>query len=158
MITLRNMAAGEYSDYRRFFIGEYARDLSANHGYGIEQGRINAIASIDGYLPQGVETSDNQLFCIEAGDAVDQPGERPVAGYLWIGCKGETAYISDFCILPAWRRRGLGRSALAQLDRLLRGRGITELGLRVAADNPGARALYDACGFRVTGVNMVKPL
>ncbi|HEY0210508.1 GNAT family N-acetyltransferase [Acerihabitans sp.] len=158
MIKLRNMTAGEFIDYRRLFIGEYARDLSANHGYGIEQGRINAIASIDGYLPRGMATPDNQLLCIEAGDAVDSPDEPPVAGYLWIGCKNKTAYILDFFILPAWRRRGLGRDALAQLDRQLRAQGVTELGLRVAADNPGARALYDECGFRVTGVNMVKPL
>ncbi|WP_413731344.1 GNAT family N-acetyltransferase [Sodalis sp. RH20] len=103
-------------------------------------------------------TPDNQLYCIEAGDAADRPGAPTVAGYLWITCKDEAAYISDFCILPAWRRRGLGRSALAQLDQRLRAQGVTELGLRVAADNPGARALYDACGFHVTGVNMVKPL
>ncbi|NDL61546.1 GNAT family N-acetyltransferase [Acerihabitans arboris] len=158
MIILRNMAAVEYPDYRLLLIGEYARDLSATHRYDIHRGRENARASIDGSLPLGVDTADHQLYCIEPADADADLGQRPVAGYLWVGRKGDTAFIYDFYILPAWRRRGLGRSALAQLDRLLRGQGVTELGLRVAAGNPGAQVLYDACGFRVTGVNMAKPL
>ncbi|WP_413735625.1 GNAT family N-acetyltransferase [Sodalis sp. RH21] len=153
MLNLREMTAGEYDGYRRFFIEEYARDLSGNHGYGIEKGRVNATRSINGYLPQGVDTPGHQLYCIElAGDG----RAAAVIGYLWVGWQGNTAFISDFCILDAWRRRGYGKAALALLDSRLSARGITELGLRVAADNPGARALYDRSGFRVTGVNMAK--
>lgn len=155
MISLRSMTADEFTAYRRVFIEEYARDLSANHGYDIERGTRNAVASIDGYLPHGMATPNSQLYCIEA-DERESNRARPVAGYVWIGCKDEAAFIYDFYILPAWRRQGLGFGALARLDALLADQGVTELGLRVAADNPAAQALYDKFGFKVTGVNMAK--
>jgi ribosomal protein S18 acetylase RimI-like enzyme len=177
MIRLSTMTDVQYPDYRAWFIEEYARDLCASHGYDLAQGRINATVSIDGYLPQGVASPDNVLYCIEAEDAnatggesyapgrLAKPGDAGddrqswlVVGYLWVGYKTNSGFIYDFGILPPWQRRGYGRAALALLDEVLRARGVSELGLRVAADNPHAKALYDKCGFLVTGINMVKSL
>lgn len=161
------MTETQYPGYRAWFIEEYARDLSANHGYDLAQGRINATVSIDGYLPLGVTSPNNVLYCIETDPDTspvppDHAGARwgswPVVGYLWIGFKTHSAFIYDFCILPPWQRRGYGGAALLALDTMLRGRGVTELGLRVAADNPRAKALYDKSGFMATGINMVKSL
>ncbi|MDC9623934.1 hypothetical protein PSI22_20415, partial [Xenorhabdus sp. XENO-7] len=36
--------------------------------------------------------------------------------------------------------------------------GITEVGLRVAPNNPIAKALYEKSGFHITGFNMSKTL
>jgi len=177
MIRLSTMTEAQYPDYRAWFIEEYARDLCANHGYDLAQGRINATISIDGYLPLGVGSPDNVLYCIETddcdptdsefaatgravipSDAAEGREARPVVGYLWVGYKTNSAFIYDFGILPSWQRRGYGGAALALLDGVLRARGVSELGLRVAADNPRAKALYDKSGFLVTGTNMVKSL
>ncbi|MEA9389604.1 GNAT family N-acetyltransferase [Acerihabitans sp. TG2] len=155
MVRLSNMTQAQYPGYRDWFIEEYARDLSTNHGYAMAQGRINAAASIEGYLPQGVASAGHSLYCIDTDH--DQQTQQ-VVGYLWIGYKADSAFIYDFCILPPWQRRGYGSAALFLLDKVMRDRGVSELGLRVAADNPQAKALYDKCGFLVTGVNMAKSL
>jgi ribosomal-protein-alanine N-acetyltransferase len=64
----------------------------------------------------------------------------------------EELHITAVAVAPAWRRRGLGRRALAAL--LLQGRdlGAERATLEVAASNPAARALYAATGFRTAGV------
>ncbi|HAP81430.1 MAG TPA: GNAT family N-acetyltransferase, partial [Enterobacteriaceae bacterium] len=64
------------------------------------------------------------------------------------------AWIYDFCLLAAWRGKGLGREAMRQLKQTLGEMGMQEIGLRVASNNPGAKALYEKSGFSVTGYNM----
>ena len=90
-----------------------------------------------------------------------EDGERPGMGLFqgdellalatgWLVL--EELHITAVAVAPAWRRRGLGRRALAAL--LLQGRdlGAERATLEVAASNPAARALYAATGFRTAGV------
>jgi mycothiol synthase len=57
---------------------------------------------------------------------------------------GEVGLIG---VLPAWRRRGLGRELLRWGVTMLRGRGAGEIELSVEADNERATALYRGHGF-----------
>lgn len=153
MLELRRMQEKEYSEYRRFFISEYATDLSENYGYESDFAQEVATRAIDGDLPQGVSEGVETLFCIVAALP-----EESVVGYLWYGMidAGKSAYIKDFCILDKFQRRGFGRAALNALDSHLALQGIAEVKLRVAANNPNARALYESTDFVVTGYNMSK--
>jgi ribosomal-protein-alanine N-acetyltransferase len=57
----------------------------------------------------------------------------------------------DVAVRPTERRRGAGRRLLtAVIDRVCEA-GAQTLFLEVGADNPPARALYEAMGFRVIG-------
>ncbi len=153
MVKLSDMRDVEFPAYRRLFIDEYAQDLAATRGYGAEDARARATESIDGSLSAGVRTAANRLWCIvPAGE------EQPVIGYLWIVVKDQAAWVADFCLLPEWRGRGFGRAALGEMDRLLAAMGINEVGLRVAAGNGPAKALYEKCGFHITGFNMSRSL
>ena len=94
------------------------------------------------------------------------PGHPPLAivsgderiGYLWSDLQsgGTVAYVHDFELLPAFRGRGLAKAAMAALEVRVRGEGVAQIKLRVAADNPVARHGHEAGGFRVSGVNMSK--
>ncbi|WP_429152870.1 GNAT family N-acetyltransferase [Aeromonas hydrophila] len=53
---------------------------------------------------------------------------------------------------------GIGKAAMALLEAELRSRGIRQITLRVAHDNPRALALYQEAGFAITGYNMAKRL
>jgi ribosomal-protein-alanine N-acetyltransferase len=53
---------------------------------------------------------------------------------------------------PEQRRRGLGRTMLAAFESEARDRGATIAHLEVAADNVPAIALYEAGGYRGTGL------
>ncbi len=71
---------------------------------------------------------------VELTDATPSPGERT----------GEVGLIG---VLPAWRRRGLGRELLRWGIHDLRARGAGPIELSVEAANERATALYRAHGF-----------
>jgi ribosomal protein S18 acetylase RimI-like enzyme len=61
---------------------------------------------------------------------------------------GLDAFVDDLFVRPACRRRGLGRTALAELFEECRRRGVRAVHLEVGRDNDAARALYARFGFR----------
>jgi GNAT superfamily N-acetyltransferase len=55
--------------------------------------------------------------------------------------------ISDLYVAPARRRRGIGRTLLAQACDWARGRGVERLEARVSSRNPEGQAFWRAAGF-----------
>jgi ribosomal-protein-alanine N-acetyltransferase len=55
------------------------------------------------------------------------------------------------CVLPDWRRIGLGRFLLESAVTYLKNMQIRRLFLEVAADNDPASALYKTFGFQSAG-------
>jgi len=56
-------------------------------------------------------------------------------------------YISDICVLPAWRGRRIARLMLEAAERRLAVLGITRLRINVLANNISARRSYEHAGF-----------
>ena len=63
----------------------------------------------------------------------------------------DEAELLTVAVDPGHRRRGAARLLLGSVVEQVRGGGALTLFLEVAADNPGARTLYDALGFAVVG-------
>jgi len=63
----------------------------------------------------------------------------------------EEAELLTVAVDPAHRRRGAGRRLLGAVIDRVTGDGARALFLEVAADNPGARALYELLGFTTAG-------
>ncbi|MBG6137949.1 GNAT family N-acetyltransferase [Longispora fulva] len=59
--------------------------------------------------------------------------------------------IGQAGVVPAWRRRGLGRALLTESANRMRAEGATSVLLMVATNNPGATALYESLGYVETG-------
>jgi ribosomal protein S18 acetylase RimI-like enzyme len=57
------------------------------------------------------------------------------------------ATVDSLGILPAWRRRGIGRQLMAAAERWAREHGAQRLMLSVWEFNDGAKGLYDALGY-----------
>jgi ribosomal protein S18 acetylase RimI-like enzyme len=83
--------------------------------------------------------------------------EALVAGYvvLTLGYSmeygGRDAFIDDLFIRPAFRGKGLGRSALAEVRSAALSLGVRALHLEVGRDNSAAQALYRRAGFEDSG-------
>ncbi|WED68780.2 GNAT family N-acetyltransferase [Pectobacterium colocasium] len=152
MVNLKKMSAGEFAAYRQCFILEYAQDLQDSRGYDAEKARAIATQSIDIALPQGPDTAKNTLWCIHTDNT------ELVIGYLWVVFNQQSAWVSDFFLLPAWRGLGLGKASLLEMEAAVAAVGINEIGLRVAVNNQSAKALYEKIGFQTTGFNMNKIL
>lgn len=58
-------------------------------------------------------------------------------------------YISSVYVRPAARRHGVLSALMRAAEQWCRGRGLTELRLHNAADNPVSNATWDAFGFEV---------
>ncbi|MGE4801958.1 GNAT family N-acetyltransferase [Yersinia hibernica] len=158
MVALRAMQADELHDYRNLFITEYAQDLSSNSGYSIEPAVAHATHIFDSYLPDGVNSSGEHLYCIENTGNISH--DDRIVGYLWygLGANDSAAFIKDFYVLPQYQRKGYGSTCLQELEKLLVAQNIFEIKLRVAANNPQAKRLYEQMAFVVTGFNMSKSL
>jgi ribosomal protein S18 acetylase RimI-like enzyme len=56
-------------------------------------------------------------------------------------------HISDICVAPQWRRRGVGHELFATLREWLSGHGLSVLQLTVAARNSVSQAFWREMGF-----------
>src|SRR5262245_6983662 len=93
--------------------------------------------------------------------AEDEGGQR--IGFIHL-CEtedhygGKCGHVSDIVVAPWARGRGVGKALLTAGEHWSRERGYALLTLNVLVENTGARALYDAAGFKAETVRYVKPL
>lgn len=73
------------------------------------------------------------------------------AGFALYRVAADEAELLSLAVLPAARRRGLGRALLRAVQAQARARGAATLFLEVGAENRAAGALYRAAGFAVVG-------
>jgi ribosomal protein S18 acetylase RimI-like enzyme len=147
------MLQTEFCSYLDYFIPDYAAEIEANYAMSAPDARIRAEREIASDLPAGPQTAGEDLLCILSATGPDE-----LLGYLWYRSDKtrRSAFICDFCILPAQQGNGRGRDALLAFEAMLHAQGYDEIKLRVAADNARAQHTYAAGGFRVTGLNMAK--
>ncbi len=80
----------------------------------------------------------------------DRRSETELAGMVLCSRVGEgTAHVTQICVAPAYRRRGLGTALLQACTRQLVATGYTALTLTVTEENAPAVELYGSLGFRV---------
>ena len=101
------------------------------------------------------DLDDHRLDWILAG------GER--AGFLvsrvtldWPEDDREIAIIGECYVLPAYRRRGVGRAAVEQWLAEQRRRGVQLVEASVLAPNAPARAFWERLGFELRSVQTVR--
>lgn len=152
-ISLRPMTDAEYDRWRRRSVDSYAANIMAATGRSPESAGALAQSQFDELLPQGRATPTTWLFVI------DQDGRQ--VGTLWLGPHPHRqgfGYVYDIEIDESARGQGLGRAAMLAAEDVLRGAGISEVGLNVFGFNAGAEALYRSLGYRVVSTQMTKPL
>ncbi|WP_132059493.1 GNAT family N-acetyltransferase [Halorussus amylolyticus] len=74
-----------------------------------------------------------------------------LAGYLTAFHDGETAYVAEIVVAPAYRREGRARRLLAAAFDRLRAEGCSRARLTVHPENDAARRLYESMGFEEVG-------
>lgn len=139
----RAMTQAELGPWHERQVHAYAEKSLTRTGGDREQALARSRADFAAALPDGLATADTSLVVLTAG------GE-PV-GHLWLAHRrpGAETFGFDLEILPARRREGWGRAAIALAGRLATGAGDSVLGLHVFGDNAGATLLYESAGFRV---------
>ncbi len=154
MVHLRAMRQEEYPAYCQYFIDDYSQEIATNYGHSMETAIELAKADLQRCFPNGLETAEHDLLCIE----ISSDGLRERVGYLWhsINQKDHSTFIYDFFISEQHRGKGFGKLAIEALERQLLPLGIKQIKLRVAYHNSRAMKLYQEVGFAITGYNMAK--
>jgi ribosomal protein S18 acetylase RimI-like enzyme len=67
----------------------------------------------------------------------------------------ETGFIHDLWVEPEYRNEGIARQMTMLAVERFREKGVKQIRLETAAKNDAARALFTACGFRVSSVEML---
>jgi len=57
-------------------------------------------------------------------------------------------FVSDICVVPEWRRAGVGRQLFSELRAWFHRHGLTSVQLNVSAVNPTSQAFWRAMGFQ----------
>lgn len=97
------------------------------------------------------EASVASLVCGPGGFAVLALRDRVPVGFVMARVAAEDSEILAIGVLPAGRRRGVGRRLVDAALAGSRDLGATALFLEVAEDNEAARTLYKAAGFFSVG-------
>lgn len=158
MIQLRPMETAEYPAYCDYFIDDYSHEIADNYGHSMERAIELAEQDLIRSFPNGLETNEHDLLCIEYKS--ESTLESEVVGYLWHSIKvsEKSTFIYDFFIFSNQRNNGYGKLAIKALESQLQSIGIEQIKLRVAYQNQRALKLYQEVGFVISGYNMAKKI
>lgn len=155
MTTLAPMRAEAYPAFFEEAVAFYADENIAAGCWRAEEALDLSRCETERMLSQGLETPDQHLFEIFAAN-----GQEPV-GYAWVAAMpmghAKVAFVIQLKIHPGSRRQGHARAALGSIERYARHLGLAGMALQVFAHNPGAQALYESVGYKVSSFNMIKP-
>ena len=75
----------------------------------------------------------------------------PMVGFLMFRKSADELEVLSLCVLPEYRRKGIGKALLDSLVTLAPKIGTTRVFLEVRENNTNANSLYDKCGFKNVG-------
>ena len=146
-VRLRRMTGEEFEAFHQRSVEDYAQNLARDQKLSGEDVLRQAEREFAQIVPQGLETPDNELMMIE-----DARTGRSV-GVIWFVLEEDdgvkVAFLSDFFIEEAYRRRGYAAAALREMQRRAKEAGCAECRLFVWSHNAPALRLYEKCGYEV---------
>lgn len=154
-VQLKPMTQSDFEAYIDYSAPLYAAEKVRSGNWTEDQADELARTEFQKLFPQGLETPDTYIFCI-------QDGANEV-GYLWISDQERggkrVVWIYDIVIHEDFRRKGYATATFTALENYVRDElGGNRVELHVFGHNHGARALYDKLGFVTTNVVMAKDL
>ena len=156
MVRLVGMSDAEYQAYLALAVRDYADEKVAAGNWQPEEARERSAQEFQRLLPDGAATRDNYLFNIEDQTLATKVGVIWLARILF-GAQ-PVAFIYDFRIDEAYRRKGYGEQAMRAAEEQAKALGFDTIALHVFGHNQAARALYEKLGYEITNINMAKKL
>jgi ribosomal protein S18 acetylase RimI-like enzyme len=116
-------------------------DSRINDQYRSAEGSLRFLHNIVRFPGCGIfEPEVSRLLC-------ERGRSEPVGLMLCSRVREDVGHVTQICLHPGYRRRGLGRLLLASASESLARRGFRALSLTVTEKNAEAVFLYDSMGF-----------
>lgn len=146
-VRLRRMNEREFEAFHQKSVEEYAQNLIRDQRLSAQDALRQADKEFTQIVPRGIKTPGNELMIIE--DA--RTGQD--VGAMWFVLEEDDgvkiAFLSDFWIEEAYRRRGYAAAALGEMQKKAQEAGCEECRLFVWESNEPAMRLYGKCGYTV---------
>ena len=156
MVRLVQLTEGEFDRWLEKSIRIYAGEHVKAGNWKPESALQLSKQTFDKLLPDGLKSKDQFLCTI-----VDDTNATKV-GMTWFGVRdlgqGAHAFIWDFEIYEAFRRRGYASQALQAVEETIKRLGHDKISLHVFGHNHAAIALYQKMGYQATDIIMSKVL
>jgi ribosomal protein S18 acetylase RimI-like enzyme len=147
MIKLTPMSAGEYTNYVKRLIPNFAEELGRTGELSKDEALIKSNQIVGELLPRGLETENHFLFNLKSG-ADDQ-----IVGILYFALQesgsDRSVFIYDIEIYDQFKGKGFGTEVMRSAEDLARDHGAVEIWLHVFANNTAANCLYTKLGYKV---------
>jgi ribosomal protein S18 acetylase RimI-like enzyme len=140
-LVLEPMTQPEFDAFMDDEVEGFARELAAA-GTELEVARERSRTLMDELVPSGLSSPGMEFHTARV--------DGETVGALWLSTGETMAFVYNIEVRPEQRRRGYGAAIMNAAALHCREAGHPVLGLNVFAHNPGARALYDRLGYRVT--------
>ncbi len=140
-LELRPMTPEQFDVFAAGQTDSYAATL-AEAGLSPETAAERSRTQMAALLPSGLDSPGMEFFHGWVGDTV--------VGLIWLNVDQPMAFVYDVEVLESQRRKGYGAALMNAAALWARDHGHPVIGLNVFAHNPGAKALYDKLGYRVT--------
>ncbi len=140
-LELRAMSSEEFDAFFARAVEDYAAIL-ARTGISAEAAAERSAEQTNRLLPSGIDSPGMEFFHGWVGDTA--------VGLLWLDVSQRMAFVYNVEVVESQRRKGYGAALMNAAALWARAHDHPVLGLNVFAHNPGAKALYDKLGFRVT--------
>lgn len=156
MVQLVAMEEWAFENYLCELVKNYAADHVKGGRWSEEEAMGKAWKEVRSLVPEGVKSPGHDFYTIY------DPDVQGSVGHIWIARQSEGpltyAFIYDFGIDEAYRRRGYGEAALRAAEEKVREMGLSRISLHVFGHNAAAIRLYDRVGYLTTNVLMAKEL
>jgi GNAT superfamily N-acetyltransferase len=140
-LELRTMTPREFGAFMAVLVSDYAATL-AEAGLSTEEAQQRSREQTGQLIPQGQDSPGMEFFTGWVGDRA--------IGRLWLNVDQPMTFVYDVEVLEDERRKGYGAGLMNAAAAWSRDHGHPAIGLNVFAHTPGARALYDRLGYRVS--------
>jgi ribosomal protein S18 acetylase RimI-like enzyme len=124
-------------------------DARINDQYQTTAGSMRFLQNIVRFPGCGIFDAESSRVLVKRPDTrFGVASQDEIAAMLLCSRVGEdTAHVTQICVAPAYRRRGLGAMLMRESGRRLRQTGLAALTLTVTAENTSAIDLYRSLGF-----------
>lgn len=118
----------------------------------------NVVSMYESWLPQRIADRHSVVLVGEVDARVVAFLVASVETSIPIYRLDRFGFIHDVWVEPEARGRGIAKAIAVRAVEKFRAMGVKQIRLETAADNPGARALFASCGFRVATLDMLLEL
>lgn len=113
---------------------------------------VHAIESASFTTPWSMESFERELRENKLARYHVLEDEGRVVAYVGLWIIVDEAHITNVAVAPEDRRKGYGRTLIAEVLEILKQEGICQVTLEVRVGNAEAIGLYESMGFKSVGI------